>query len=181
MIDDRNCVKLMKKRNQQALEYAIRQYGGAVKTVISKTLYNFPSEVQECMDDVFFEVWNNIDRYDERKGSLKNWILAIARYRAINYLKKLSKRYAEENIDMADNKMEFAVYIDEMDEMASTLFDELLEGLSDIDKIILTKRYIEDLEISDIAKELNLKESTIYSRISRSKNKVRKNFRRNGV
>ena len=68
-----------------------------------------------------------------------------------------------------------------MYEMAYTLLDELLEGLSDVDKKILTKRYIEDLEISDIAKELNLKESTIYSRISRSKNKVRKNFRRNGV
>ncbi len=181
MIDDKNCLRQLRKHNQEALEYVVRQYGGAVKNVITKALYNFPQEVQECMDDVFLEVWNNIDRYDERKGSLKNWILAIARYRAINYLKRLSKRYVEENLEMADNMMEFAVYIDEMDDLSSSLLDELLEGLSDIDKKIITKRYIEDAEISDIAKECKLKESTIYSRISRSKSKIRKNLGRNEV
>lgn len=181
MIDDRNYLKQLRKHNPDALEYVIHQYGGAVKQVISKTLYNFTEEIQECMDDVFLEVWNNIHKYDESKGSLKNWILAIARYRAINYLKKLSKRYAEENIDTVENKMDFAIYIDEMDDQSASLLDELLEGLSDMDKKIITKRYIEEAEISDIARDCNLKESTIYSRISRSKSKLRKKLGGNEV
>ncbi len=181
MIDDKNCLKQLRKHNQQALEYVVQQYGGAVKGVISKTLYNFPEEIQECMDDVFLEVWDNIDRYDEHKGSLKNWILAIARYRAINYLKRLSKRYMEENIDTADNKLEFAVYVDELEDLTTSLMEELLDGLSDIDKRIITKRYIEEAEISDIARECNVSESAIYSRISRSKRKLKEKMKRNEV
>ena len=179
MIDDKNCIKQLRKHNPEALEYVILQYGGVVKGVISKTLYNFPEDIKECMDDVFLEVWNNISHYDERKGSLKNWILAIARYRAINYLKRLSKRYIEENIDTVENKMDFAIYVDEMDQVTSSLMDELLEGLSDIDKKILTKKFIEDSDISDIARELNISENTIYSRISRSKKKIRSKYKTN--
>lgn len=173
MVNEKNCVRQLKKGNQRALEFVVSQYGGAVKNVIGRILYDFPEDIQECMDDVFMEVWNNIDRFDEDKGTLRNWILSIAKYRAINYFKRLSKRYAEENLDKADNKLEYAVYIGETEDELESLIEEFTEGLSDIDKQIIKKRFVEDMDIKSIASDSGLKESSVYSRISRSKAKLR--------
>ncbi|MGL5715446.1 MAG: sigma-70 family RNA polymerase sigma factor, partial [Paraclostridium sp.] len=51
--------------------------------------------------------------------------------------------------------------------------NSLLENLNTRDKEIFTKRYLEDLDIETIAKQLNTQTSTIYTRISRCKKKLR--------
>lgn len=172
VINEKNCKKYITKGQQEGLEYVIKTYGGAVKYVVGEILYNFPEDIQECVDDVYMEVWNNIRYFDAKKGNLKNWILAIARYRAINYLKKLSKKFAETNIDFLESKIEYSIYLDETDDQINELLDELVDGLSDIDKEIIRKRYIEEQTIDELAAEYNVTSSTIYSRLSRSRKKM---------
>ena len=45
------------------------------------------SQLQE--NDILFSIWQNIDRFDANKNTLKNWIGAVSKYRAINYKRKL--------------------------------------------------------------------------------------------
>ena len=172
MLNDKNCIRYIKKGQQEGLEYVIRTYGGAVKSVVAKILHNFHEDIQECVDDVYMEVWNNIQYFDEKKGNLKNWILAIAKYRAINYLNKLSRRYSETNLELLENKIEASIYLDETETQVQELLEELLDGLSDKDKEIVRKRYIEEQSIDELAAEYNVTASTIYSRLSRSRKKM---------
>lgn len=100
-----NYISKLKRHNEKALEFVVQEYGGQVKAAVYKNLSGMPEEIEECMDDVFLDVWNNIDRFDESKGSFRNWITAIARFRSIDYLRRYSRRRSEEDISEYENKL----------------------------------------------------------------------------
>lgn len=100
-----NYISKLKRHNEKALEFVVQEYGGQVKAAVCKNLSGMPEEIEECMDDVFMDVWNNIDRFDESKGSFRNWITAIARFRSIDYLRRYSRRCSEEDITDYENKL----------------------------------------------------------------------------
>ena len=47
---------------------------------------------EDLTQEVFLVVWNSIDSFDERRGELKTWILAIARNKAVDYLRSVRGR-----------------------------------------------------------------------------------------
>ena len=91
IINENNFILQLKKHNEKALEYVISKYGGLLKSVISKRLYLYPEDVEECLYDTFMKIWQNIDCYDENKTSFKSWATAIAAYRAIDRLRVIRK------------------------------------------------------------------------------------------
>lgn len=105
MVTRNNYISKLKRHNEKALEFVVQEYGGQVKAAVYKNLSGMPEEIEECMDDVFLDVWNNIDRFDESKGSFRSWITAIARFRSIDYLRRYSRRCSEEDIADYENKL----------------------------------------------------------------------------
>ena len=93
IITQKNFVEKLQRHNEKALEYVICEYGGYVKAAVNHNLAGLPEEMEECMDDVFMDVWEHIERFDAAKGSFKNWIVSIARFRSIDYLRRYSRRY----------------------------------------------------------------------------------------
>lgn len=89
-INEENFVLHIKLKDEEALRYAIERYGGLVKSVVRKHLYPDAQMMffEECVSDVFLGVWSNIDSYDAEKNTIKNWIAAIARFKAIDYGRK---------------------------------------------------------------------------------------------
>ncbi|MDQ0876542.1 DNA-directed RNA polymerase specialized sigma24 family protein [Paenibacillus sp. V4I3] len=67
----------LRKRNEKALCLLIDIYGGLIKSIIRKHVQQ-PDACDECMDDILFSIWNNIDKYYEEKNSFKNWVVAIS-------------------------------------------------------------------------------------------------------
>lgn len=37
-------------------------------------------------------IWENIDCYDEAKGELRNFLISVAKFRALDYKRKISKQ-----------------------------------------------------------------------------------------
>lgn len=87
-IKESNYLQELNRHNENALSFVITQYGGLVMSIIRKHLYYMEDKQEECFDDVFLNVWNHIESFDETKTSFKNWIAGIARYRSIDYLRK---------------------------------------------------------------------------------------------
>ena len=102
IITQKNFVEKLKRRNEKALEYVIREYGGYVKAAVNHNLAGLPEEMEECMDDVFLDVWEHIERFDAAKGSFRNWIISIARFRSIEEERQILLRYyaEEEDVDV---------------------------------------------------------------------------------
>lgn len=163
----------MKIKNDKSLFYVINNYGWIVKSIVMKELSILPNYYEECINDIFLSIWNNIDRYDDTKSSFKNWIGAISKYKCIDYKRKYAKEL--KNVSVEDVQYEL-LYTPSNDNESTTLstFDELIKNLSQQDKQIFTKLYIEDKNITEISEETGLNKTVIYNHISRGKKKLRR-------
>ena len=59
-IGEDNYIEQLCLHNEEALVYVIDIYGGLLKSVISKHLFNMPDKVEECLNDVLLNIWENI-------------------------------------------------------------------------------------------------------------------------
>lgn len=100
-INEQNFIKEIRKRNTRALDYIVDNYSNLVFKIVVSVLNSsfYFQHVEECANDVFWSVWNNIDSFDEDKGEFKHWIAAISKYKAIDYKRKLFKESIVEDID----------------------------------------------------------------------------------
>lgn len=87
-IREDNYIEQLCLQNEEALLYVIDVYGGLIKSVISKHLFAMPDKIDECLDDVLLNIWENISSFDESRSTFKNWAAAVAKYRAVDYLRK---------------------------------------------------------------------------------------------
>lgn len=66
-ITEQNLIKQLKKKNPQAIDYIIDQYGGLIKTVLLKNLYDQKDHWEECFNDCLLAVWDHPERFDTKK------------------------------------------------------------------------------------------------------------------
>lgn len=172
-MDDRLIIKYIKKRREDGLDMLIDKYSKTIKGVIRKYLSNLKEYEEECLNDIFLSIWNNIDSFDHKKNDFKNWIISVSKYRAIDYKRKYLKELNILEIDLNviedENRVEVDILRDELkDEVYS-----LLKNLNHKDREVFIKYYIEELELDNISKIMNIKESNIYNRLSRGRKKLR--------
>ena len=46
---------------------------------------------EEVFYDVIMKIWNNIDSYNQKKSNFESWIAVIAKYSALDRLRKILK------------------------------------------------------------------------------------------
>ena len=102
-----------------------------MKAAVNHNLAGLPEEMEECMDDVFLDVWEHIERFDAAKGSFRNWIISIARFRSIDYLRRYSRTCMEEDVSNYESKLARNDRIDTLEQEISTETEKLLEGLKE--------------------------------------------------
>lgn len=100
-VDENNFIKQLRVKNAAALNFVVDNYGSLVFKVVRSVLNSgFDSQyIEECINDIFLSVWDNIDSFDESKGVFKYWITAVAKYKAIDYKRKFFKQSTAECID----------------------------------------------------------------------------------
>ena len=175
-MNDRELAQQVAKRDERAFDELIRLYGGLVKAIVSYHMRDIPMWREDCVNDVLFSIWQNIDRYDPSKNSLKNWIGAVAKYRAINYQRKYYRELVtgELNEALADEKdIDSDILKREIEEETMAL----LSNLKPKDKEIFIRRYILEQPINIIAAQSKKSPSWIYNRISRAKKKLRREYK----
>lgn len=173
-INEDNFIEYIKSKKQKGLEYIVDRYSKLVYKVVYNVIGSgfHAHSIDECVNDVFLSIWNNIGCFDSGKGNFKTWIIAISKYRAIDYRRKLVKNNSvefDETImecaDSSKNTLENTLLIKEKREELLKMINELGE----IDRKIFIKRYFLDESIEDIADELKVKRSVIDNRLSRGR------------
>ncbi|MCR5213541.1 MAG: sigma-70 family RNA polymerase sigma factor [Eubacterium sp.] len=182
MINENNYLEELKNHNEDALEFVIKRYGNLLKSEINKTLFNYPDEQEDCLYDVFMKIWEHIDSFDESKSSFPNWAVALARYRAIDYLRKHSKynevslegllENGDEVLYNEENTENFTDAIEEESDFQERL-NELLSPLSPADRELFIKYYIEEVSMEELERTTGKSKDYIYNRLSRGRKKIK--------
>lgn len=169
-IDNDNFIKELKKKNQKALNYLVDNYSNLIfKVTISILGSEKREDAVECVNDVVLKVWQNINFYDESKSSFSSWLIAISKYNAIDYRRRLVKKDEEQNIEDLMLSDDHAV---EDKVIESENKEELMEAISNmgpIDKDIFIRRYFVGESINEICESLNLSRTAVDNRILRGK------------
>jgi RNA polymerase sigma-70 factor, ECF subfamily len=78
-------------RSGDALRELYRRYGGELFGFACNALGD-REVAEEVVQDVFARAWRHADRYDERKGSARTWLYAIARHRIVDARRRAAAR-----------------------------------------------------------------------------------------
>lgn len=174
-INEKNFIFELRRKNEEALDYVIDNYGWIIKSVIKKHLYNLQSIQEECINDVLLGVWDNANSFDENKSEFKNWLAGIAKFKSIDYKRKYLKNLEYENIDNLDVSVSDSTNEILKNEL-SVEVEEMMKCLSEKDKDLFYRLYIEESEMDKITQETGLKRDVIYNRVSRAKRKIKSIF-----
>ena len=89
--DDTNLAARMQRRDPQALAELYDRYGRVTFSLIVRVVRD-AGIAEDLVQETFLRVWNRVHGLDAQKGSLGPWLLAVARNRAIDYLRSAGGR-----------------------------------------------------------------------------------------
>lgn len=167
-ITKENFLQELQRKNEDALEFVVKNYGGLLKAVIHRILYDYPEDAEECLYDSVLKIWDHIDSYN-KQNKFENWIAAIAKYSALDRLRIVKRLEPMENIDEIpiSDKSGFTG-----NELFDEFFSELISCLKEEDRMIFLKIFWNGESISDVAMQLGRSQNFLYKRISRGKQRI---------
>jgi RNA polymerase sigma-70 factor, ECF subfamily len=150
---------------QEALAEAYRRHAGAVYG-LARRLLNDVRLAEEVVQEVFLRLWNNPDRFDPARGSLRSYLLAHAHGRAVDLLRSEGARRQREERDArqaaeAGYDLEHEVW----DLTTAERVRSALESLPDGERDAIQLAYFGGLTYREVADRLGQPEGTVKSRI----------------
>jgi RNA polymerase sigma-70 factor, ECF subfamily len=125
-------IERLKRRDPQALAELYDLYGRLAYSLVLRVVRDV-AVAEDLVQETFLRVWNRVRSIDTEKGAIGPWILAIARNRAIDYLRSSEGR---------DRSV--AVELDETDH--ASLYHEMEAGILHSDQVRRVKAAMDKLE-----------------------------------
>lgn len=158
----------LKRRKESSVEELIHKYKSYVTAIVFNAIGTSASkeDIEEVIQDVFVSVWNHAGDIN----NLKAYIAVTAKNTAINKLRYIKEAAELTGMEKSGEKTPEEVV--EGKEMTAILY-RAIEALGEPDCEIFFRYYYNGEKISDIAKELGLKDATVKSKMKRGKEKLR--------
>ena len=92
--DDASLVRRMAAGDEQALGALYDRWHAVVHGVVARMLRQ-PDDVEDVVEEAFWQAWRQASRFDPTRGAVQTWILTIARSRALDRVRSLRRRREE--------------------------------------------------------------------------------------
>jgi len=164
---DRRLAAALRRGERDALERLHSDHGDAVFGLLMATLKDRPA-AEDVFQQVMMEAWQRAGRYDPARGSMRTWLLTIARSRAIDHL----RRRVPEPRDPADALQHVEEQaIDALHEQWR--FAALLERLPDEERDMLRRRFYDGRSQTEIAVDTGVPLGTVKMRMTQGLGRLR--------
>lgn len=181
-MNDDILIKLLKKHPSDGLNKVIEIYAPLVKTVVTRILgMDNRQDIEECISDTFVELWKSIDKFDIKKGKLKNFIISIARHVSIDHYRK---KYKDSNlISIEENEIELDFNLDyEVSKnINKEIINETINDLGEPDREIFIRRYFLYESVKSIASDLNINDKLVENKLFRGRKKLKDTLISKGI
>ena len=97
-------VDQIKLRDRDGFNQLYNQFAHIIFGMSLKLVKNV-AVAEDLVQETFVKVWKNIDQYDQQKASFPTWVLNIARYTTIDYLR--SKQYKQQQKNQTIDNSEY--------------------------------------------------------------------------
>lgn len=162
-------VEKSKKGDNQAFSKLIISMENELYKIARTRLRN-EEDIKEAVQETIIKTYSSLKKLRNSKF-FKTWIIRILINECNNVYTKNKKNNFEEydeSIVNIEGTNELKTKIDDLD------FFILIDNLNYSERIVLTLFYLEEFSTKEIAKILKEPEATIRTRLSRSRNKLKK-------
>jgi RNA polymerase sigma-70 factor (ECF subfamily) len=154
--EDPDLARRLKNRDPHAMAELYDRYGRLTYALIFRIVRN-AAAAEDLVQETFLRVWNRAQAFDQDRGALGPWVLAVARNRAIDYLRSVDGRMSQSSFDL--EKMEqpalfsdFENQILNMDRVR--ILRDAFEKLTPNQRIVLELAYYEGLSQTEMAERM---------------------------
>jgi RNA polymerase sigma-70 factor (ECF subfamily) len=172
-VSDAQLVTAVARYSEVALAEAYRRHGGAVYGLARRVLNN-ESEAQDVTQEVFLRLWNQPDRFDPGRGTLRSFLLTQSHARAVDAIRSLNARRSREAKDA--QRAATADYDLSHEAWDLALADKVSGALASLPKEerqAIELAYFKGRTYVEVAQLLDAPEGTIKSRIRNGMRRMR--------
>jgi RNA polymerase sigma-70 factor (ECF subfamily) len=180
VLDEAKLVKGLHLRDEKAFSDAISRYSRLLWAVASRHLSKADGfsahDIEECIADVFFDLWQNNERYDPLKGSLKSYLCTLTSRKAISRYRKAaqSKIVSFEDMNQAEelSSTEMSSEAPSVDEAIDMDYSDLYGAIAHLPeptREILIRRYFFEERPATIARKMRLPKKEVENRLYRAR------------
>ncbi len=141
---------------------------------IAKTKLQSEDDIADAIQDTIISAYQSISKL-KKLEKFKEWLIKILINKCNDIYKKRKKVKSFSLDSMAEETYSFCPK-----EFGSIEIEDVLQSLSEEEKLIITLYYLEDYTSKEIASLLGKNENTIKTKIARAKAKI-KNYFRGGI
>ena len=180
-MDDAALAAAVGQASQEALAEVYNRHSGAVHGLARRILRD-DTLAEEITQEVFLRLWNNPEKFDAERGSLRSFLLAHTHGRSVDLIRSESARRTREDNDArlatgAGQNVEDQVW-----DMA--LADQIREALSDLgegERRAIELAYFGGHTYREVAEMLGEPEGTVKSRIRSGMKRLRMSLTATGL
>ena len=165
--------------DQEAFSPLIKKYQKGVHALAWRKVGDFHI-AQELTQDAFLNAYQKL-RTLKDPNAFAGWLYVIVANLCLDWLRK--NRIPMESLDTTDSsevdKVSYSQYVSDKQEEAADetrreVVKELLKKLPESERTVMTLHYLGEMTIKAISEFLGVSQNTIKSRLSRARNRLRK-------
>ena len=100
-ISDEMLIREVAKGSMWAMNPLVERYSGIFYAIVNRMVLNHHI-TEDLLQEIFILIWNRAKTYNPASGSARNWLITIARNRAIDYLRSARRHSALQQVTWED-------------------------------------------------------------------------------
>lgn len=175
---DEQLMARIQARDDAALATLYKRHTALIRTIVARIVHN-DHDVDDLLQEIFLELWNRADHYEEGKGKALGWIVTLARRRAIDRIRRrqaydrAAERMRLETATEPDATRYQGVEEDANATDRAEVFQRILATLPEAQREALQFAYYQGLSQREIAAKTGIPLGTIKTRLELAVRKVR--------
>ncbi|MEJ2705887.1 MAG: sigma-70 family RNA polymerase sigma factor [Sedimentisphaerales bacterium] len=169
-VSDKALIKAAQRGDREAAAWLYRRHVDRVHRICYRIVLD-PSQVQDCVQEVWLKVFRNLDRFRSNR-SFAAWLNTVTANTAIDYYRKWIKQRNHLDVDVARAHSLAASRQSEAQQSdgapVQQKIKEALENISVNQRTAFVLRYFEEMPTAEIARILGCTEGTVRIHIRRS-------------
>lgn len=174
---DEALLALVARGTEEAIGVLYDRYAGAVLGLARRMGFDGAAQ-EDCVQEVFYRIWNRAGSFDPRKASGRSWVLAVAHHYCVDRVRTEAARpkaleplpdekHAEDSFDLPGPSL------DEENALNRVRIARALQSLSPEERAVIETLHYQGHTYPEAARVLGIPLGTLKARAGRAMQKLR--------